>query len=384
MRVVMNAISAKRGGIVTYTRNLVQSLGQRGVEAIVAVPHTFPDVSAKGIRLLRVGASDYSSPRRLVWEQTVWRRMVLDFQPDVLFSSANFGLLDSPVPQVLLMREGGLFDPFYLANFAPEQGLRANLLRGWRRRLMLASIRRADRTITPTAALRDLLVQWLPQVGERISVNHYGTLVDTFTPPSRGRTWREDGVLRLLYVSVYYPHKCPGVLAQAVELLHDRGIPVHATITMSPEDIETMHGGLLDAYFVRRAADRGLLTLGAVAYADLPAVYSRHDMFVFPAVAETFGHPMAEAMATGLPAVVADTAVNREVCGPTVRLFTSLSPSDLCRRILELDADPAAAAAMGAQGRQRAETLLRWDDHVDRLIAILRETAMERRGRLRC
>ena len=65
-----------------------------------------------------------SSLSRVIWEQVAWRRIVKKLKPDLMYSSANFGLIESPVPQILLVREGGLFDPVYLAAIAPVLGAR--------------------------------------------------------------------------------------------------------------------------------------------------------------------------------------------------------------------------------------------------------------------
>ena len=65
-----------------------------------------------------------------------------------------------------------------------------------------------------------------------------------------------------------------------------------------------MKGGALDEEFVSDAAAREIVSLGHYDYNDLPALYRSHDVFVFPSVSETFGHPMAEAMSSGLPVLV--------------------------------------------------------------------------------
>ena len=203
MKILVNALSARKGGIVTYTKNLLAALEERGYDATIAVPPEFEAAGSGATYALDV--SNYSPVRRFFWEQTAWRRMVSRLKPDVLFSSANFGLLNSPVRQVLLLREGGLFDPFYLAHMTPEQGVRFALNRNIRRRLMLLSARRADHIMTPTKAMRDMLADWMPEIRDKCTVNPYGTLSEAFRPAAAPRKWREDGVLRILYVSVYYP-----------------------------------------------------------------------------------------------------------------------------------------------------------------------------------
>lgn len=368
MKILVNALSARKGGIVTYTKNLLAALEERGFDATVAVPPEFEAPGSDSTQ--RVDVGDYSPLRRFMWEQTSWRRIVKHHNPDVLFSSANFGLLSSPVQQVLLLREGGLFDPFYLANMAAEQGVSPSINRVFRRRLMLLSAQGANQIITPTVAMRDMLANWMPGIVEKCNVNPYGTLNEAFTPGDNPRPWRDGGVLRLLYVSVYYPHKLPGLICRAVDLLNRQGIPTEATITMSLDEIDKTLGGTYDQIVVRDAAERGIVTLGNRPYSSLPELYRSHDVFVFPSVSETFGHPMAEAMSSGLPVVASSTPVNREICGDSAFYFEPFIASDLVDKIIALDADPDLRARLAVTGRTRTLERYGWEDHVDRLIAV--------------
>ncbi len=366
MRVLMNAASAKRGGIVTYTQNLVSYLRERDIDVIVAAPPDFscPEPTA----LLKVRAGDYAPFRRIAWEQLVWRQRVARIAPDVLFSSANFGMLYSPVPQVLLMREGGLFDHLYLSHIAPAQGVRVQAARHFRRRMMLLSTRHAQHVITPSRAMLDSLLNWNSSLANKSSVNHYGARPDLFSRPKRFRRWRGDGTLRLLYVSVYYPHKCPGVLCNAVEALQRDGIAAHATITMTLDELERTPGAALDRAIMKAAAASGALTLGQHPYDELPNLYAQNDVFVFPSVSETFGHPMVEAMAAGLPIIAADTAINREICGEGALYFEPFSMRDLLAKLRELDENPDLRLRVSAAGLKQVSSAFTWEDHVDRLI----------------
>lgn len=365
MRILINAISAKTGGIVTYTSNLIAALEQRGVDFLVAVPNSFPDAP----HLLRMAASNYPPLRRLAWEQTSWRKHVLRNKPDVLFSSANFGLLNCPVPQVLLIREGGLFDPLYLSTVAAAQGLGAALQRYLRRSLILLSAHANDHIITPTQSMRELLLKWAPDLAERCDVNSYGTLVDTFSAENK-RPWRQDGTLRAFYVSVYYPHKNPADAVMACEKLSASGLPISLRLTMDMEAIEKCRGSARDSYHVRRGIATGLAKMGMIDYGDLPKTYAEHDIFLFPSISETFGHPMIEALASGLPIVASDVPVNREVLGDAALYYQPYRPSELADRIQELDRNPALRDHLTAKSQERARLFFSWDDHVDRLLAL--------------
>jgi glycosyltransferase involved in cell wall biosynthesis len=368
MRVVVNALSARRGGIITYTRNLMQSFRERSVEAVFALPVDSP-LAREDVETVSFSVTSMSPISRAVWEQVVWRRIVRKLKPDILYSSANFGLIRSPVPQVLLVREGGLFDPVYLADIAPVLGARKIFERILRRRLIIASARASNLVLTPTDAMGDLLSLWAGDLTDRMETNLYGTRLDHFGRGQAHRAWRQDGVLRVLMVSAYYAHKQPGLVSEAVRLLNEGGIRAHFTLTMDFSQIEQAPGGYKDAFLLRRGVERGEVTmLGQIDYGDLPAIYSEHDVFVTPSLSETFGHPLVEAMASGTLIAASDTQVHREVCDDAADYFAGTSVGSIVDALRTLDAQPARREAMLARARELGDRDYSWDSHVDRLL----------------
>ena len=81
--------------------------------------------------------------------------------------------------------------------------------------------------------------------------------------------------------------------------------------------------------------------LGPLPGADLPALYTAADIFVFPSLYEGFGLPVIEAMACGTPVACADTSSLPEVAGDAAVLFDPMQVGaigDALRRLLG-DAD---------------------------------------------
>lgn len=373
MRILINAISAKTGGIVAYTSNLIDALQKRGIDFRVAVPDTFPD----NPNVIKVAANNYSPLRQLMWEQTIWRALIYKYRADILFSSANFGLLNSPVPQLLLMHEGGLFDPLYLSMVAPEQGVSAAMQRHLRRRLMLISALHSDHVITPTETMRSMLLHWAPDLENHCSVNLYGTLLDTFNV-GKQRPWRQDETLKLLYVSTYYPHKNPSDGVLACEILSQQGLPATLRLTMEMDHIRKVRGSARDLFHLERGISENLVETGSVPYAKLPDIHANHDVFIFPSISETFGHPMTEAMASGIPIVAVDVAVNREILGDAALYYSPFRPQELAQRLRQLDESPDLRAELTAQGRRRVVSQFDWNDHVSRLIELFDQVARQR------
>ncbi len=367
MKILINAISARTGGIVTYTNNLARSLAERNVDATFAVSRKFsisPDIQA-----IKFPADAMSPIQRTIWEQTIWRHVVSAHKPDILFSSANFGLLATSTPQILLVREGGLFDPYYLTNIAPNLKTSAIFSRLARRNLIIASARASKIILTPSETMKNLLLYWAEDLADRIYVNQYGTIPMFYDQIAHTRQWREGGVLKILYISAYYPHKQPGLLAESVADLNTQGIPCKATFTMDLEQIDKTVGGEKDYILLKKGVERGQINLiGTQVYKSLPDIYKSHDLFVFPSLSETFGHPLVEAMGIGIPIVASDTPIHREVCKNSALYFSPQHPSDLVRKIKRLDKENTLRKSNTNNGREYVNKHFMWESHIDRLL----------------
>ena len=87
---------------------------------------------------------------------------------------------------------------------------------------------------------------------------------------------------------------------------------------------------------------------------DLPALYSRADLFVLPSLYEGFGIPVAEAMACGCPVVTTTTGCSPEVAGGAAVLVDPYDPQAIADGILRALEDEPLRAEMVSKGLVRA------------------------------
>jgi glycosyltransferase involved in cell wall biosynthesis len=100
-----------------------------------------------------------------------------------------------------------------------------------------------------------------------------------------------------------------------------------------------------------------------------------HDILVSPSLAETFGFPLVEAMGLGMPIVVADTPIHREICGDAALYFAPGSSHELCDRVLELDCNPALRQRCSELGKARVRANFVWNKHMSSLVGCFRQVA---------
>lgn len=148
-------------------------------------------------------------------------------------------------------------------------------------------------------------------------------------PPSPGRareeTRRQFGLPRqypvLLNVGRLVEQKNQGILIRALACLPD----VHLALA---------GGGVNEDVYRSLAATLGVTDrvhfLGAVAADDVADLYAAADLFVMPSTWETFGLAAVEAAMVGVPQVVSDLPVLREVLSvPSSEPVTFVAPDDV-------------------------------------------------------
>ena len=393
MKVLVNAVSAKLGGAATYVRNLVRFLEPLAEPedrfVFVVPPERAAEMANDGerVRVLESRAASGSYARRWWWDQVTLRRLVAQEHPDVLFSSANFAMMACPCPQALLVRIPIYFSRDYCEHVLPAKSAAFRAETSLRRWLVCRSVASADCVVTPSAAMLADLQRFARIPEGRARVIPYGVPIERLSTevPRTGAPVGPARSLRVLWVSHYADHKDLSTLLHAISLLRERGeTPVELQLTLDRPGDGTQRG----QHTQMPEAERSLLValgnsvryLGVLRYQQIWEAYHEADVFVFPSLCESFGHPLAEAMAAGLPVVASDIAVHREICGDAAQYFPVRDAAALAARLATLTSNANLRVELARRGASRVRSFL-WEDHVQRLLALLRELSTARAAR---
>ncbi|MCK4349356.1 MAG: glycosyltransferase family 4 protein, partial [Candidatus Krumholzibacteria bacterium] len=125
-------------------------------------------------------------------------------------------------------------------------------------------------------------------------------------------------------------------------------------------DVKLVVAGRADAKF--RRLYEGLKQLGGpeevvftgyVEGADLPAIYSMAEAFVYPSIHEGFGIPLLEAMACEVPIVTSNVSALPEIAGDAALLVDPFDTGSIAEALERLLGDPGLGEWLISRGRER-------------------------------
>jgi glycosyltransferase involved in cell wall biosynthesis len=272
------------------------------------------------------------------WEQGQFANALRKDRCDVVFAPGYTAPLLHGVPTVLVIH-----DVSFLAHpewFGRREGLR-------RRLLVRLSAGRATRILTVSEFSRDEIVRRLGIPAARVRVIRHGLPA----PRAAATTAREPLVLYVgsIFNRRHIPELIEGFARVAATDSTVRLMLVGRNRTYPPQDPEALAraAGIRERVLVRDWIDDEAL-------AD---AYARASAFAFLSEYEGFGFTPLEALAAGVPPVVLDTAVAREIYGDAAVRIPSAEPTAIGAALTDVLAPDSAtrravfAAAPGVLAR---------------------------------
>ena len=289
------------------------------------------------------------------WEQTALRAAVRRDPPDVFFAPAYTAPLGLSAPLVVTIHDVSFSrHPEW---FRWREGRRRHLLTGY-------AARRAAAVDTVSAFSKREIEAVYRIPATRIQV------VPNGLPPVRAGAGSHREPLVLYVGSVFNRRRLPDLIAAFARVV--TAVP-RARLVIAGENRTWPRQDLADVAASHGIADR-VEVRSFVPDADLAALFSRASVFAFLSEYEGFGLTPLEALASGVPGVVLDTPVAREIYGDAVCYVARADVPAAADALTRLLTSPADAEALLA----RAPAVLArysWDRTAESTLAIITKAA---------
>jgi glycosyltransferase involved in cell wall biosynthesis len=350
MRIAIDAIplAAAKTGVGHYTDALAEGLARTYPD------HRYDLVSPFEFELDYNGDRPKNLNRQFIPVRSIFRKWWLVGLPSLLriyhvdvFHGTNYCVpVFAPCPTVVTIHDLSLFTQSHTHETA-------NVRRGKRRMPIMA--RRASMIIAPSEWTRREVVEKLRINPEKVRVIHEAAREEMKPlPPHSCQSVLDKYRIRnpyLLYVGTIEPRKNLLTLIRAYdELLR--------TTTLRPQLVLAGgRGWLCDEVYklVEELKLRDQINFtGYVDDADLPALYSAAETFIYPSFYEGFGLPPLEAMACGAPVITSDVSSLPEVVGKAGLTHAPTDARALTEAMAKLLGDQTAREHFRHEGLKQA------------------------------
>ena len=351
-----------RGGIGTYSRNILHQFAQAGVEAVVFCDDKAKNTIPLADSFTLVSANLEPSARS---GRAAFRALVKDAGIDLLHVPSPFAPTPCPVPLVSTIHD---IAPFLYPSVLPLRQ-RIQYRRQFRR-----TVAEARHIITVSQITYSALGVYAGVDQTKVRVIHNG-VAERFKPQTDPQVLQATRNRHSLperfgfWVGDFRPEKNLPFLIQAWAALRERLGDVPALVLAGQK--RGQYRKIKDEVRKHRLEDMVIFP-GFIPDVDLPAVYSAATVFVFPSLYEGFGLPPLEAMACGTPCVVSNSSSLPEVTGSAALLFNPISVEGFEECMVKVLTEPEMSESLRLAGLRQA-ALFPWKRAAEETLQVYQE-----------
>ena len=301
----------------------------------------------ENFHLIRIKKKPYH-----IWEQILLPREVIRYKIELLHCTSNTAPIWLKTPLVLT-----LHDIIYLENlrFVSFQSTAYQLAGNFYRRWVVPSVlKSAKRIITVSNTEKEIILNSYPNLKTKLSVI-YNAMPDSFLniDKSRYNNVREKYKLPEEYIFTLgnaSPKKnMPNVLKAYVIYHQKEKLPLPLILADEPpKDVFN----LLSAQ-IPKEVEKDIHFIGYVKNNDIPYLYALSRVFIYASLRESFGIPILEAMAAGVPVITSKDSCMPEIAQNAAAFVDPKNPEDIANTLHSVLSDKNLTDRLVENGNKR-------------------------------
>ncbi|MFT4062763.1 MAG: glycosyltransferase [Edaphocola sp.] len=365
MKILINAANVRFGGGVTVAKNIIRSIIDKGgfTQLTLLLPRGAGyDEFEDGQRVRCVYVPDrFHTDYFFKWRFVQWgfSKLVDDHGADVVFSLGNVAF-PCAKPHLLLIQNAYLF--------YPESVLWQRLPLKFRLYVRFSNfqtklyLKKARHYLVQTTVIKNRLQRLFGVPASKIGVlpnvvSYQSRDVDkdaSVLPLKNGQ------LVKLLFLSKYYPHKNYDILVPLAQKIKAAGSPLRISLTLDVHEAPRLAANLQ-----HQGLDNIVQFMGNVPPSDIGSVFAAHQGVFLPTLLESFSGTYVEAMFYGRPVFTSNMDFAHVVCGDAAYYFDPLDADDIFKVIATAYAHEEAMALKIAKGYQILSGMPTWQNLSD-------------------
>lgn len=305
------------------------------------------------------------------WEQISLPAAVKKYKPNLLHCTANTAPYSCAVPMLVTVH-----DVIYLEEINFQGSAYQNFGNLYRKFVVPHAIKKAEKIITVSEYEKTVITDVCNTDPDKIVVIHnavserFNNHFDFLQKEKFRRRYNLPEKFILFLGNTAPKKNTVGMIKAYVQYCSNNIAPVPLVIT---DFARISVIALLDDLERGDLADK-IITPGYITSSQMPLMYNCSSLFLYPSLRESFGLPVLEAMASGVPVITSDIPAIREVGGDAAAFVDPENPATIAEKISFLLDDEATQKSLVQKGFERAKGFS-WKNSAKKLIALYEKFA---------
>jgi len=318
---------------------------------------------APNFRIVELSGGPYPT-----WEQIALARAAEQYKCDLLHCTSNTAPIWCKVPLITIIH-----DIIYLESISilKKGGTLYQKFGNMYRRLVVPIVARKSKIITTVSefecnrmrnfmGLGDNLVAVYNGVGE-----HFKKITDIKTLEAAKQKYKLPDNFMFFLGNTDPKKNTPNVLKAFADF--NAKSDLKYKLVMLDYDSTALMQVLNDIGYPELKQD--IVMTGYVPNAEMPAIINQCKVFLYPSLRESFGIPILEGMACGVPVITSNTSSMPEIAGDAAAIVDPTKPAEITAAIEKIISDRAYREMLCMRGIERAK-MFSWKVMAEKYLAL--------------